>query len=170
MPNLLETRMFRLNWGNAHSNEQKLKTGEVGVVEPNQPQLEAMLASTLAEINDGGWEIKASLPLTATEFSTQYAPGGKASLSTFAAPFTDGVILLCQRARLVDDETHATIMAERMDRLDRALRDRRETFLRANPISEKRKLIGSNAYLYRGREYASREGAELAQADDLASL
>ncbi len=63
MPQLLETRMFRLNWGNAHSSEQRSKTGESGIVEANSDRMDESLARILAEISDGGWEIKASLPL-----------------------------------------------------------------------------------------------------------
>ncbi len=34
----------------------------------------------------------------------------------------------------------------------------------ANPITEKRKLIGPNSFLFRGKEYPTREAAEAAQS------
>jgi hypothetical protein len=173
MPQLLETRMFRLNWGNAHSSEQKGKTGESGIIEARQDELDASMARVLAEINDGGWEIKASLPLSASEFSTQVVqPQRNAAgyVTSFAAPFTDGVVLLCQRHREMSEESYAAIMAERDSRQEKLLRDRREAFLAANPISEKRKLIGANSFQFRGKDYPTREAAESAQALALSNL
>jgi hypothetical protein len=167
MPALLETRMFRLHWGNAHSNVQKSKTGDSGIVQPNELAMEDRIAATLAEITDGNWEIKASLPVTASEYSTQLGQANRnapAIATSFAAPFTDGVILLCQRARNVDEATHLSIMDERRERQERLTEARREVFMRDNPVTEKRKLIGGKTWQFRGRDYQSREAAEAAQS------
>ncbi len=63
------------------------------------------------------------------------SPASKTAASvatSFAAPFTDGVILLCQRRRIVDEETFSHITAEREERQERIRRERRESFLRDN--------------------------------------
>jgi hypothetical protein len=173
MPHLLETRMFRLHWGNAHSAQSKTKTGESGIVQPSEPALEDRMAQVLAEITDGNWEIKASLPLTASEFATiaaQPVKNGTVFGTSYAAPFTDGVVLLCQRQRSVDEESFATIHAEREERQSRIRSARRDVFLKEHPVSEKRKLIGGRTYVFRGVDYATREEAEAAQALALAML
>lgn len=173
MRDLLETRMFRLHWGNQHSTGQRSKTLDSGIVSANELAMEESIARALAEITDGGWEIKASLPVTASEFSTQMSPASKTTASvatSFAAPFTDGVVLLCQRRRMVDEEAFNQISAEREERQERIRKERREAFLRDNPVTEKRKLIGSKSYLFRGRDFPSREAAEAAQALALENL
>jgi hypothetical protein len=173
MRDLLETRMFRLHWGNRHASEQKTKNGESGVIGANESAMEDRIASVLSEITDGGWEIKASLPVTASEFSTQLTPaakGASAFATSFAAPFTDGVVLLCQRRRFVEEDAYAAIMAERMERQERVQRERRESFLRDYPVTEKRKLIGGRTYHFRGQDYPTRDAAEAAQANSLENL
>jgi hypothetical protein len=173
MRDLLETRMFRLHWGNRHASEQKTKSGESGIVGANEAAMEERIAAVLGEITDGGWEIRASLPVTASEFSTQLTPaikGSPAYATSFAAPFTDGVVLLCQRRRYVDEESYAAITAERAERQERLLRERRDSFIREFPITEKRKLIGGRTYQFRGRDFASREEAEAAQSVALDNL
>jgi hypothetical protein len=163
--NVLETRMFRLHWGNQHGGP-KVKGQEGGIVQANEPAMEERIASVLGEITDGNWEIKATLPITASEFSTlatQPVKNGSVFGTAFAAPFTDGVVLLCQRQRTVDPERHAAIMAERQERQERILQQKREIFLRDNPVTEKRKLIGGRLYLFRGREFPTREAAEAVQ-------
>jgi hypothetical protein len=165
MRDLLETRMFRLHWGNQHAGP-KTKGQEGGIVQANELMMEERIASILGEITDGNWEIKATLPITASEFSTlatQPVKSGSVFGTSFAAPFTDGVILLCQRQRAVDPERHAAIMFERQERQERILQQKRELFLRDNPVTEKRKLMGGRLYLFRGREYPTREAAEAVQ-------
>jgi hypothetical protein len=173
MHDLLETRMFRLHWGNQHGNTPKGKSTDGGIVQANEVAMDEKIAAILGEITDGNWEIKASLPITASEFSTmatQPVKNGTVYGTSFAAPFTDGVILLCQRVRFVDEETHIAITNERLERQERMLKDRRENFLRDNPITEKRKLIGGKTYAFRGRDFASREAAEAAQRLALENL
>jgi hypothetical protein len=146
MRELMETRMFRLHWGNRHAAEQKTKTGDGGIVQ---------------------------LPITASEYVTQIAAASKtapAMATSYAAPFTDGVILLCQRNRMVDEEAYYQITSERQERQDRIQKERREVFLLDNPITEKRKLIGAKSFQFRGRDYTTREAAETAQAMALDSV
>jgi hypothetical protein len=173
MRDLLETRMFRLHWGNKHASEQKTKSGESGIVGANETALEERFSAIIGEITDGGWEIKASLPVTASEFSMQLTPATKtaaAYATSFAAPFTDGVVLLCQRRRYVDEETYAAITSARSERQERLQRERRDAFLREHPITEKRKLIGGRTYVFRGQDFTSREAAEEAQSVALDNL
>jgi hypothetical protein len=173
MRELMETRMFRLNWGNQHTAEVKSKAGDGGIVQANEFTMEERIAQVMGEITDGNWNIKASMPITASEYVTQLAPATKtapAMATSYAAPFTDGVILLCQRSRLVDEEAYYQITAERQERQDRIQKERREAFLQNNPITEKRKLIGSKSFQFRGRDYPTREAAEAAQAMALDSV
>jgi hypothetical protein len=167
MRELMETRMFRLHWGNRHTAEQKTKTGDGGIVQPNELAMEERISQVIGEITDGNWTIKASLPITASEYVTQIALASKtapAMATSYAAPFTDGVILLCQRNRIVDEEAYYQITSERQERQDRIQKERREVFLQDNPITEKRKLIGAKSFQFRGRDYTTREAAEAAQA------
>jgi hypothetical protein len=157
MPRLIESRSFRVVWGNTQVTQGKGKAAEAGVVHADERAMEQALASTLAEITDGGWEIRASLPLHASEFV-----GGAAGN---AAGFTDGVVLICQRWREMDEATHDAEMRERGLREEAARLRRREAFLKANPVTEKKKLLGPASFQFMGVDYPSRDAAALAQQD-----
>jgi hypothetical protein len=173
MPMLLESRTFRVHWGNLHSNEQKTKNGESGIVQPNEPGMENAIAGVMREITDGDWEIKTSLPLTASEFNlsaTQANRGATTPGFGYSTAFTDGMIFICQRRRLVDDETYRLTMIEREDRMNANRDKKRDTFLKEFPVTEKKKLFGSGSFQFRGKDFLTREEAEAAQAEALALL
>jgi hypothetical protein len=173
MPMLLESRTFRIHWGNHHSNEQKSKNGESGIVQPNEMAMENAIAAVMRAITDGDWDIKASMPLTASEFNLSAAQANRGATTPgfgYSTAFTDGMIFICQRRRLVDDETYRTTMIERDDRMNAAREKNREAFLKDFPVTEKKKLFGGGSFQFRGKDYATREEAETAQNEALAQI
>jgi len=166
MPHVFETMTFRAHWGFTRSEQQKAgKHTEVGIVEPNWRSAEDELSAIMAEIEEGNWEIKGTVPLVASEYATHttihrqveqsYAAGWG-----YGAPFTDGVIFLCQRRVEMADDAFAEYETARKAREETRKIERIKTFSAENPIIEKKKLIGSTTWSFRGKDYPSKAAAE----------
>ena len=166
MPQIFETMTFRAHWGFTRSEQQKAgKHTEVGIVEPNWKSAEEELAGVMAEIEEGNWEIKSTVPLIASEYATHTTVHRQVDQSYgagwgYGAAFTDGIIFLCQRRVEMDDEAFATYEGARRQREEMRKIERIKSFTAAYPIIEKKKLIGSTLYTFKGKDYATRAAAE----------
>ncbi len=176
MPAIFETAMFRAHWGFTRVEPQKnKKTGDVGVVEPNVRAIEDELASIMAQIEQGNWEIKSTLPLIASEYATHSTISKQVDQSyafgyAYGAPFTDGMIFLCQRKiDMSEDEFNAREQKRLVQEATRKA-ERIKAFETEFPVTEKRKLLGATTYFFKGREYASRALAETDRDAALAQM
>ncbi len=166
MPAIFETATFRAHWGFTRSEQQKAgKHTETGIIEPNWKMAEEELASIMAEIEQGNWEIKSTVPLIASEYATHTTIHRQVDQSYgagwgYGAAFTDGIIFLCQRRIEMSDEAYTEYETARMVREDARKIDRIKAFAEEFPIVEKRKLIGSTQFLFKGKEYPTRAAAE----------
>jgi hypothetical protein len=166
MPSIFETTMFRAHWGFTRAEQPKAgKHTEVGIVEPNWKSAEDEIAVVMADIEEGNWEIKASLPLIASEYATHREINRQTDQSYavgwgYGAPFTDGVIFLCQRKLEMSETDFAIYEAKRSEKETERRAERLRSFAAEFPISEKRKLLGSTVYLFKSKEYPTRTAAE----------
>ncbi len=176
MPAIFETTMFRAHWGFTRVEPQKnKKTGDIGVVEPNVRAIEDELTNTMAQIEQGNWEIKSTLPLIASEYTTHSTVNKQMDQSYafaygYGAPFTDGIIFLCQRKiEMSEDEFAAREQARLVHEAVRKA-ERIKAFETEFPISEKRKLLGGTLYIFKGKEYTTKAAAEADREDMLARM
>ena len=168
--------MFRAHWGFTRIEPQKnKKTGDIGVVEPNVRAIEDELASVMAQIEQGNWEIKSTLPLIASEYVTHSTVNKQMDQSYafaygYGAPFTDGIIFLCQRKiELSEDEFTAREQARISQETTRKT-ERLKAFEVEFPITEKRKLLGGTLYTFKSKEYATKAAAEAERNEMLARM
>ena len=166
MPAVYETMTFRAHWGFTRSEQQKSgKHTEVGIVEPNWTSAEDELQGIMAEIEEGNWEIKSTVPLIASEYATHTTVHRQVDQSYgagwgYGAAFTDGIIFLCQRRVEMSDEAFGDYEAARKQREEVRKIDRIKAFTSQFPIVEKKKLIGSTTYSFKGKDYSTRTAAE----------
>ena len=166
MPSVFETMTFRAHWGFNRSEVQKAgKHTEIAIIEPNWKSAEEELAGVMAEIEEGNWEIKSTIPLVASEYATHTTVHRQVDQSYgagwgYGAAFTDGLILLCQRRVEMSDEAFADYETARKDREEKRKIERIKAFTSEFPITEKRKIIGSTQFVFKGKEYATRASAE----------
>ena len=124
MPAIYETMTFRAHWGFTRSEQQKSgKHTEVGIVEPNWKSAEDEIAGVMAEIEEGNWEIKSTVPLIASEYATHVTAHRQVDQSYgagwgYGAAFTDGIIFLCQRRVEMNDDAFGEYEAARKQRED----------------------------------------------------
>ena len=167
MPAVYETMTFRAHWGFTRSEQQKAgKHTETGVIEPNWKSAEDELAGVMAEIEEGNWEIKSTVPLIASEYATHTTIHRQVEQSYgagwgYGAAFTDGIIFLCQRRVEMTDEAFSTYETARKEREERRKIERIKAFTSEFPITEKRKLIGSTQFVFKGKDYPTRAAAEI---------
>jgi hypothetical protein len=146
MPAIFETTMFRAHWGFTRIEPQKnKKTGDIGIVEPNVRAIEDELASVMAQIEQGNWEIKSTLPLIASEYATHSTINKKMDQSYafgygYGAAFTDGIIFLCQRKIEVSEDEFAAREQARLTQENTRKTERIKAFEAEFPIRPLLKL------------------------------
>ncbi len=176
MPAIFETATFRAHWGFTRTDQPKSsKLTDSGVIEPNWKRAEDELAGTMAEIEQGNWEIKSAIPLMASEYATHTNINREMDRSYgvgwgYGAAFTDGIIFLCQRKVMLSDEDFALREASRNERETARKAEKLKAFAEEFPITKKRKLIGGDIFLFKGKEYNSRETADAAREAALAKV
>ncbi len=176
MPVIFETAMFRAHWGftriEPHKNK---KTGDIGIIEPNVRAIEDELANTMVQIEQGNWEIKSTLPLIASEYATHSTINKQMDQSYafaygYGAPFTDGIIFLCQRKTQVSEDEFAAREQTRLVQEATRKAERIKAFETEFPITEKRKLLGGTIYIFKGMEYTNKTIAEAERNEILARM
>ncbi len=166
MPAIFETAMFRAHWGFTRIEPPKnKKNGDSGVIEPNWQAAEDEISAIMTQIEQGNWEIKSTLPLIASEYATHTTINKQVEQSyalgwAYGAPFTDGIIFMCQRKVELSDEDFEARENVRNERELARKSERLKAFATEFPITEKRKLIGGTTFLFKGKEYTSRAAAE----------
>lgn len=175
MPLVYETRTFRRNFGcnkvalKGSIMEPKWERVSIG---PHPETIDVAMAELTAEINNLGWEIKSIVPLTVTEYQYEYfgSPiriGGLA----YAAPYTGGIIAICQRAVEMSEEEYATYRIAMKHKFDvvaagdtcrKTIRDAAN--VRAQSIAEMKKgMMGPKTYVFDEVSYTDKASAEAAR-------
>ena len=171
MPVVYETRWFRRHWGWKRTNTKSTKTTEYGVMEANWEAIDTQMRELSDELNMDGWEIKSVIPLISSEYQThallnstgafQGAWGGGHG---YGAAYSDGIVLLCQRAIEMSAEQYAARQGEIADRkalkLRQAALKQEATAIRAEVIEPVSKgVFKGSTYRYGGVEYATESEA-----------
>jgi hypothetical protein len=176
MPAIFETTMFRAHWGYSRIEQQKnKKPSDIGVIEPNVRAIEDELVSVMAQIEQGNWEIKSTLPLIASEYVTHSTINKQMDQSYafgygYGAAFTDGIIFLCQRKIELSEDEFAAREQTRVAQESTRKTERLKAFEAEFPITEKRKLLGGTIYTFKGKEYTNKAAAEADRNEILARM
>jgi hypothetical protein len=176
MPAIFETTMFRAHWGYSRIEPQKnKKIIDIGVIEPNVRAIEDELASVMAQIEQGNWEIKSTLPLIASEYATHSTINKQMDQSYaygygYGAAFTDGIIFLCQRKIELSDDEFSTREQTRLTQETARKTERLKAFETEFPITQKRKLLGGTIHIFKGKEYTTKAAAEADRNEILARM
>lgn len=172
MPTVYETKWFRQHWSWKRTNAKVTKSSDYGILEPDWERIDKTMNDLAALLNNEGWEIKTAIPLISSEYSTtglwnttgllQGVWGGGYG---YGAGYTDGIILICQRATEISDEENASRQKARSDRLVAEARQTAAKEAGAAVRQEQLELVSkgmfkADAYRYDGVEYASRADAE----------
>ena len=171
MPTVYETKWFRRHWGWRRTNRKDTKSGEYGFMEPDREKIDKVMSDLTDTLNNEGWEIKSAIPLTSSEYSTTALSNVAGFQSTwgagygYGAGYTDGVILICQRATEISEEESATRRAASIAKLEAEARQAAAKKAGAAVREEEIQIVSkgmfkADAYRYEGVEYASRANAE----------
>lgn len=123
MPRLIESCTRRLHCG--YRNEDTGSKGDAvwGNITPDRSTLDEQLSGLIAELTEGGWEIKSVTPLT----SSYYYAASQYSVSLdrtnwggygvgYGAPYTEGLVVMAQRWVEITEAQQAERDRERAQR------------------------------------------------------
>lgn len=119
-------------------------------------------------LTDDDWEIKSVIPLTSSEYFTEGLSNTSGPFSGswgggygYGAPYTDGVVVICQRATEVSVEEINCRQQAREDKKSRQVAAQKAAdVIRLEPISALNKgLFKADTFLYDGIEYLTHDEA-----------
>jgi hypothetical protein len=172
VPTVYETKWFRKHWGWRRTNRNNTKSGDYGFMEPDWEKIDKTMNDLTDTLNNEGWEIKTTIPLISSEYSTTGLSNSAGAFQGswgggygYGAGYTDGVILICQRATEISEEESAVRKKARADRLAAEARQAAANEAGAAVRKEQIEIVSkgmfkADAYRYEGVEYASRVDAE----------
>lgn len=185
MPRLLETCTRRLHCGCQDENTGSKGDAHWGHVAPDRAALDGQLAELVAELSEGGWEIKAVTPLTASYYyaASQYMVSldrsnwGGYGLG-YGAPYTEGLLVTAQRwveiSEAQQEERERQAAARRAAETAAALQARREARevelakLAAEPVGKAGLL--RDKWRFRGQDYPTEALAQGAKEAAIKAL
>ena len=172
MPTVYETKWFRQHWGWKRTERNNTKSGDYGFMNPDWDSIDKVMNDLADTLNNEGWEIKSAIPLISSEYSTTGLTNSTGVFQGqwgggygYGAGYTDGVILICQRATEISDEESATRRAARVAKLEAEARQAAAKKAGAAIREEEIQIVSkgmfkADAYRYDGVEYGSRADAE----------
>ena len=172
VPTVYETKWFRQHWSFKRTGVQSKPTFDRGFLEPDWDKIDKVMNDLTDTLNNEGWEIKSAIPLISSEYSTTGLTNSTGVFQGqwgggygYGAGYTDGVILICQRATEISEEESATRRAARVAKLEAEARQAAAKKAGAAVREEEIQIVSkgmfkSDAYRYEGVEYASRADAE----------
>ena len=172
MPTVYETKWFRKHWGWKRTNTKDTKSTDYGFMVPDWERIDKVMSDLTDTLNNEGWEIKSAIPLISSEYSTTGLTNSTGVFQGqwgggygYGAGYTDGVILICQRATEISDEESATRRAARVAKLEAEARQAAAKKAGAAIREEEIQIVSkgmfkADAYRYDGVEYGSRADAE----------
>lgn len=185
MPRIIESCTRRLYCGCRDEGTGSKGDANWGHVVPDRSALDERLAELVAELTEGGWEIKAVTPLTASYYyaASQYSVsldrsnwGGYGV--GYGAPYTEGLVVMAQRWVEIteaqqaerDREKAQRQAAEAMAALEarRAQRQGELARLAAEPVAKAGLL--RDKWRFRGQDYPTEALAQGAKDNALKAL
>jgi len=114
MPCVFETRWFRRHWGYVLTNQSEGGNASWATYEPNWKKIDEVMNGLMADLGEDGWEIKSVVPLVSSRSYTQALTNSTGTFQSawgagygYAAPYVEGVVVLCQRRTEMTDMKHA---------------------------------------------------------------
>lgn len=172
MLTVYETKWFRQHWGWKRTGVKNKKSGEYGFMEPDWEKIDKVMTDLTDTLNNEGWEIKTAIPLISSEYDTTALTNSTGNFGSvwgagygYGAGYTDGVILICQRAAEISEEESAVRRKARTDRLEAEARQAAAKKAGAAVRQEtiqivSRGIFKADGYQFDGVDYTSRAEAE----------
>jgi len=185
MPRTLETCTRRLYCGCRDEDTGSKGDASWGHLAPNRNVLDEKLAALTTELSEGGWEIKAVTPLTASyyhaasrfDISMDRSNWGGYGVG-YGAPYTEGLVVIAQRWIEISEAQQAErdrqAAARKADETAAALQTKRDA--RAGELA---KLAGEpiakagllrDKWRFRGQDYPTQALAQGARDSALRAL
>jgi len=145
MPRIYETKWFRRHFGRERTDNKLITFGA------NQTDIDTAMREVLAEL-ENEWEIKSIVPIIA---SIQYSPAthGGVHPGYITLPYTDGILIVCQRSFEISEEELAVRKQAAIEKKDRENRMKRAAAILTESIEVRKALLGRTKYVWRGIEF-----------------